>query len=214
VPATRTAADGTTTGVGVFVVDAAADGLAMTKQTTTTGRPEAIVELSDARVGADRLLGEGTADGAAVIASMSEYATTALCVQEAGACASALELTAEYTKTRVQFEKPIATFQAVGQRAADAYVDTEGIRLTAWQAASRLAAGLPAAAEVAVAKYWAAEGGQRVVHAASHLHGGVGVDRDYPLHRYFLLTRQIELTLGGANESLRRLGRLLADEPV
>ena len=89
----------------------------------------------------------------------------------------------------MQFDKPIATFQAVGQRAADAYVDTEAIRLTAWQAASRLAAGLPAASEVAVAKYWAAEGGQRVVHAASHLHGGVGVDRDYPLHRYFLLTR-------------------------
>jgi alkylation response protein AidB-like acyl-CoA dehydrogenase len=114
----------------------------------------------------------------------------------------------------VQFEKPIATFQAVGQRAADAYVDTEAIRLTAWQAASRLAEGLPASAEVAVAKYWAAEGGQRVVHAASHLHGGVGVDRDYPLHRFFLLTRQIELTLGGANESLRRLGRILAAEPV
>jgi 3-oxocholest-4-en-26-oyl-CoA dehydrogenase beta subunit len=214
VPATLTVADGTTSGVGVFIVDADADGLSMTKQTTTTGRPEAIVELSDVRVGADRHLGEGAADGAAVIASISEHATTALCVQEAGACAAALELTAEYTKTRVQFEKPIATFQAVGQRAADAYVDTEAIRLTAWQAASRLAAGLPAAAEVAVAKYWAAEGGQRVVHAASHLHGGVGVDRDYPLHRFFLLTGQIELTLGGANESLRRLGRLLADEPV
>ena len=145
---------------------------------------------------------------------MTEFATTALCVLEAGACATALDLTAEYTKTRVQFDKPIATFQAVGQRAADAYVDTEAIRLTAWQAASRLAAGLPATSEIAVAKYWAAEGGQRVVHAASHLHGGVGVDRDYPLHRFFLLTRQIELTLGGANESLRRLGRILAVEPV
>jgi alkylation response protein AidB-like acyl-CoA dehydrogenase len=133
---------------------------------------------------------------------------------EAGACATALALTGEYTKTRVQFDRPIATFQAVGQRAADAYVDTEAIRLTAWQAASRLSAGLPASSEVAVAKFWAAEGGQRVVHAAAHLHGGVGVDRDYPLHRFFLLTRQIELTLGGANESLRRLGRTLAAEPV
>ena len=154
------------------------------------------------------------ADGASIVAFIFEHATTALCVQEAGACASAIELTAEYTKTRVQFEKPIATFQAVGQRAADAYVDTEAIRLTAWQAASRLSAGLPASAEVAVAKFWAAEGGQRVVHAAAHLHGGVGVDRDYPLHRFFLLTRQIELTLGSATDSLRRLGRLLAAEPV
>jgi alkylation response protein AidB-like acyl-CoA dehydrogenase len=213
VPATCRTAEGSSTGAGVFVVDAGAEGLTMIRQTTTTGRPEAIVEFDGVRLGADRLLGDG-ADGVAVIDCITEFATTALCIEEAGVCASALELTAEYTKTRVQFDKPIATFQAVGQRAADAYVDTEAIRLTAWQAAARLAAGLPASAEVAIAKYWAAEGGQRVVHAASHLHGGVGVDRDYPLHRFFLLTRQIELTLGGANESLRRLGRMLADEPV
>ncbi len=206
--------DGNTEGVGVFIVDLSAAGVTRTKQTTTTGRPEAIVELADTAVGADRLLGGEDADGTAIIDAITEHATTALCIQEAGACAAALDLTAEYTKTRVQFEKPIATFQAVGQRAADAYVDTEAIRLTAWQAASRLAEGLSASAEVAVAKFWAAEGGQRVVHAAAHLHGGVGVDRDYPLHRYFLLTRQIELTLGGANDSLRRLGRILAAEPV
>ncbi len=216
VPATCKTPDGVAAGINVFIVDTDAEGVTLTRQATTTGRPEAIMDLDGARVGTDRLLGEGAdgTDGTGVIPLITEFAITALCVQEAGACASALDLTAEYTKTRVQFDKPIATFQAVGQRAADAYVDTEAIRLTAWQAASRLAAGLPAAAEVAVAKYWAAEGGQRVVHAATHLHGGVGVDRDYPLHRYFLLTRQIELTLGGANESLRRLGRLLAEEPV
>lgn len=216
VPAQCKTPDGTVTGVGVFIVDPKAAGVTLIRQSTTTGRPEAIVELADVHVPDDRLLGDGAdgADGAAVVNAISEFATTALCVFEAGACATALDLTAEYTKTRVQFEKPIATFQAVGQRAADAYVDTEAIRLTAWQAASRLASGLPASAEIAVAKFWAAEGGQRVVHAASHLHGGVGVDRDYPLHRYFLLTRQIELTLGSANESLRRLGRILADEPV
>jgi 3-oxocholest-4-en-26-oyl-CoA dehydrogenase beta subunit len=213
VPAACLDPDGARTGVGVFIVDTGADGLSRTRQGTTTGRAEAIVELRDVRVGPERLLGDGS-DGAAIVAAIAEFATAALCVQEAGACAAALELTAEYTKTRVQFEKPIATFQAVGQRAADAYVDTEAIRLTAWQAAYRLSAGLPAGPEVAVAKYWAAEGGQRVVHAASHLHGGVGVDRDYPLHRYFLLTRQIELTLGSASDSLRRLGRILADEPV
>ena len=120
-----------------------APGLTKTRQSTTTGRPEAIVELDGVVVGPDRLLGDGTRTGAAVITFITEHATTALCIQEAGACASALELTAEYTKTRVQFDKPIATFQAVGQRAADAYVDTEAIRLTAWQAASRLGGRAP-----------------------------------------------------------------------
>jgi alkylation response protein AidB-like acyl-CoA dehydrogenase len=75
-------------------------------------------------------------------------------------------------------------------------------------------AGLPAEAEVAVAKFWAADGGQRVVHAAQHLHGGVGVDRDYPLHRYFLWAKHLELTLGSATAQLLTLGSLLADEPV
>jgi len=214
VPASLIEADGSHGGVGVFIVDADSSGLTFNRQTTTTGRPEAIIELADLEVSADRQLGGPGANGVDIVTFISELGTTALCVLEAGACAAALELTAEYTKTRVQFEKPIATFQAVGQRAADAYVDTEAIRLTAWQAASRLSSGLPAASEVAVAKYWAAEGGQRVVHAAAHLHGGVGVDRDYPLHRFFLLTEQIEFTLGGANESLRRLGRILATEPA
>jgi alkylation response protein AidB-like acyl-CoA dehydrogenase len=214
IPAMRLGADGSAGGVGVFIVDAKADGLTMTRQRTTSGRPEAIVELAGVNVAADRLLGGADADGAAIITYITEFATTALCVMEAGVCATAVALTGEFTKTRVQFDKPIATFQAVAQRAADAYVDTEAIRLTAWQAASRLSVGLPASAEVAVAKYWAAEGGQRVVHAAAHLHGGVSVDRDYPLHRFFLLTEHIELTLGGANESLRRLGGILAAEPA
>jgi alkylation response protein AidB-like acyl-CoA dehydrogenase len=123
-------------------------------------------------------------------------------------------MTAEYTKTREQFERPIATFQAVGQRAADAYIDTEAVRLTALQAAWRLEEGLPAAAEVAIAKFWAADGGQRVVHAAQHLHGGIGVDRDYALHRYFLWAEQVELAFGGATAQLVRLGDLLAAEPA
>jgi len=164
-------------------------------------------------VGPDSLLGS-LEDGPAVVGWLVLRSTSALALVEAGAAASSIALVAEYTKTREQFGKPIATFQAVGQRAADAYVDAEAIRLTAWQAAWRISEGLPADKEVAVAKFWAADGGQRVVHAAVHLHGGVGVDRDYPLHRYFLMTKHIELTLGGATDQLLRLGAALAAEPA
>jgi alkylation response protein AidB-like acyl-CoA dehydrogenase len=69
---------------------------------------------------------------------------------------------------------------------------------------------MPAAAEVAIAKYWAADAGQRVVHAAMHLHGGMGVDRDYPVHRYFLQMKEHELQLGGTSRSLVALGKLIA----
>jgi alkylation response protein AidB-like acyl-CoA dehydrogenase len=196
--------------VGVFLVDTEADGVSRDRQDTTTGRPEARLELKG---GPGELLG-GPGDGTAIVEWIVERATTGLCALAIGVCEEALRMTAEYTKTREQFERPIATFQAVGQRAADAYIDTEAVRLTAWQAAWRLSAGLPAAHEVAIAKFWASEGGQRVVHAASHLHGGVGVDKDYPLHRYFLLAKQIELTLGGTTPQLLKLGAMLAAEPV
>ncbi|MGP8059061.1 MAG: acyl-CoA dehydrogenase family protein [Acidimicrobiales bacterium] len=212
VPASVVGDDGALGATALFVLDATAAGVTRTRQ-DGPARPEALLEL-DVEVGDGDRLGGPDADGAPAVAHIAERATAALCVQEAGVCAAAMALTAQYAKEREQFGKPIATFQAVGQRAADAYVDAEAVRLTAWQAAWRLSAGLPAAAELAVAKFWAADGGQRVVHAAAHLHGGVGVDRDYPLHRYFLLTRQIELSLGGAHASLERLGALLAAEPV
>ena len=102
----------------------------------------------------------------------------------------------------------------VGQRAADAYIDTEAVRLTAWQAIWRLSEEIDATTEVAVAKFWAAEGGQRVVHAAQHLHGGMGVDRDYPLHRYFLWAKWLELSLGGATRQLLTIGKHLAEAPA
>ncbi len=199
--------------VGVFVVDPKAKGVTLERQDTTSGIPEARMELSGVVVGADDVLGSAE-DGAGVVEWIVEHTTAALCAVAVGVCDAALHMTAEYTKTREQFERPIATFQAVGQRAADAYIDTEAVRLTAWQAVWRLDAGLPAAAEVAIAKFWASEGGQRVVHAAQHLHGGMGVVRDYPLHRYFLWAKQIELTLGSETPQLRALGAMLAAEPA
>jgi alkylation response protein AidB-like acyl-CoA dehydrogenase len=206
VPATTP--DGAT---GVFVVAADAAGLTCERQATTTGTPEAQLVLAGVRVGGDAALGPVDEAGT-VLRWIVEHATVAACAVMAGLAAEAVRMTGEYTSSREQFGRPIATFQAVGQRAADAYVDAHAIRLTMLQAAWRLTAGFPADREVAIAKYWASAGGQRVVHAAQHLHGGIGVDRDYPLHRYFLLAKQLELTLGGANRQLVNLGRLLADQ--
>jgi acyl-CoA dehydrogenase len=203
-------------GVAVFIVASGADGLTITPEDTTDRQSEGRVELTGVQVGErDALGGPGKTDQSGDIVDwIVERATAAVCATMAGVAETAVRMTAEYTKTRQQFERLIATFQAVGQRAADAYIDAEAIRLTAWQAAWRVDAGLPAEAEVAVAKFWAADGGQRVVHAAQHLHGGIGVDRDYHLHRYFLWAKHLELTLGGATAQLLNLGSLLADEPV
>ena len=80
---------------------------------------------------------------------------------------------------------------------------------TLWRAAWRLAEGLPATRDAAVAKYWAAEGGSRIANASLHLHGGLGSDVDYPIHRHFLWSKALELQHGGASTTLARLGREL-----
>lgn len=198
-----TTADGA---VGLFLVDLAGKGVERTALITTAGHPEGRIVFSDAPARA-----VGKADAAATtLRWLEERAAAAQCAMMVGVCSEALRLTAEYTKERKQFGVAIATFQAVAHRAADAYIDTEAIRLTARQACWRIGQGLPAAEATAIAKYWAASGGQRVVHAAQHLHGGMGVDRDYPLHRYFVLAKQLELPLGGATAQLRKLGRMIA----
>lgn len=198
-------------GVGVFLVDLKGAGVTVTRQATTNKDAEALVELEGAP--ALGVLGS-VGDGERIITWIDERGTAALCAQQLGVLSRALEMTAEYSKTRVQFDRPIATFQAVGQRIADGYIDVEGVRLTTWQAAWRLSAGLPAATEVEVAKYWAADAGHRVAHTAVHIHGGMGVDVDYPLHRYFIAAKQIEFTFGGATEQLLAIGKTLATEPA
>lgn len=191
-------------GIGLFAVAAAADGVERTRQDTTTGVPEASVVLDGAA--GDPI---GALDGSTAT-RLVEVATVGACAVMTGVCDEAIRITGTYTVEREQFGRAIATFQAVGQRAADAFVDTQAVRLTMLQAAWHLSARPDASKEVAVAKYWAALGGQRVVHAAQHLHGGIGVDRDYPLHRYFLAAKQLELLLGGARRQSVRLGALLA----
>jgi len=196
----------------LFLVSRDSSGISVNSQEATDGRLEGELQLDSVRVREDALL--GNTGSAGTLPWLAEHLQAATCVEIAGACQAALKLTSEYTSRREQFGKPIATFQAVGQRAADAYIDTEAVRLTSWQAVWRLAEGLAASKEVAVAKFWADEGAQRVVHATQHLHGGMGVDRDYPLHRYYLLVKHLSLVLGGTTTSLVRLGDMLADEPV
>ena len=186
-----------------------ADGVSLEGEETTTGDLFHRVTLSGVKVPADDLLA-GPERGAAALRWLVERSVAGLCAMELGVAEKALRMTAKYTSERKQFGKLIATFQAVAQRAADAYIDVEAIRLTTWQAIWRLSKGLPAARELSIAKFWASEGGHRACYAAQHLHGGIGVDKDYPLHRYYLLSKQIELTLGGAHEHLAKLGAGLA----
>ncbi|MER7947283.1 acyl-CoA dehydrogenase family protein [Streptomyces sp. NPDC096079] len=129
---------------------------------------------------------------------------------QAGVCAGSLARAVEYTSIREQFGRPLSTHQAVQLRAADAHMDTEAIRVTAYEAAWRFDEGLDAGGPALTAAWWASEAGKRVVHAGQHLHGGMGADLDHPVHRHFLWGRQLDAYLGCGTELLAELGDLLA----
>ncbi|MDQ7802301.1 acyl-CoA dehydrogenase family protein [Amycolatopsis sp. A133] len=185
----------------VFLVDAAAPGVTVRPQQTVDHADAGLLELSDVPGVSLGDIGEW----------LRLRGTVGVCAQQLGVVERALELTAAYAAERKQFDHVIGGFQAVRQRLADAYVDVEAVRLTSLQAAWQLASDVPdASAAVATAKFWAAEAGHRVAHTAVHVHGGVGIDVDHVVHRYFVAAKRLEFELGPATAQLLALGGLLA----
>lgn len=183
-------------------------GVTVSAQSVTSRESYAAVTFDDVGVSADEVL---PGDGAEIARWTRRRARVALSAVQLGVCGEALRLTARYTSERVQFGRPLSTNQAVAVRAADAHLDTENIRLTTQRAAWLMDLGQEeeAAAAALVAKWWASRGGLRVVHATQHLHGGIGADVDYPIHRYFLWGRQVAFSLGSADAIAAELGDAL-----
>lgn len=199
----------TGSGIKVFVVAAADAGVTVTPLSTTGKGSVGVLDLQGVEVSADRVVGDGDA-----LAWLTTRFTWGRSAFQLGVLERALELVAQYAREREQFDRPIGSFQAVSSRLADGYIDVKALRLTLTQAAWRLSEGLPAEVDVNTAAFWAAEAGHRVAHTTVHVHGGVGIDIDHPVHRYFLAAKQNEFALGSATGQLLRIGRELADNPV
>ncbi|MFI9210672.1 acyl-CoA dehydrogenase family protein [Streptomyces sp. NPDC053253] len=165
---------------------------------------------SAGRLVLDGAAGERLGTGPGAYEDVLAAARVAFAGLQAGVCAGSLARAVEYTSVREQFGRPLSTHQAVQLRAADAHMDTEAIRVTAYEAAWRLDEGLDATGAALTAAWWASEAGKRVVHTGQHLHGGMGADLDHPVHRHFLWGRQLDAYLGCGTELLAELGDLLA----
>ncbi|WP_406094638.1 acyl-CoA dehydrogenase family protein [Streptomyces sp. NBC_01013] len=188
----------------LWIVPTADPGVVTVPVETTA--PWAAARLVLAGAPAERLGGSGA------YAQMLATARTAFAGVQAGVCAGSLARAVEHTGTREQFGRPLSTNQAVLLRAADAYMDTEAIRVTAYEAAWRHDEGLTYREQALTAAWWASEAGKRVVHAGQHLHGGTGADLDHPVHRHFLWGRQLDAYLGGSGSVIQELGELLVKE--
>ncbi len=193
--------------VRVFLLSRQAAGVGIEPQRGTSGTPQALVTLADVAVSAADMLGsDGEED---VTAWILARARIGLCAQQLGVAEEALRRAVAYTSERRQFGRALGSFQAVQHRLADCYIDVEALRSAYLRAVWALDAAVPATAEVLAAKWWAAQCGHRVTHAAQHLHGGLGADLEYPLHAFFLRAKELELSLGGALPTLAAIGREL-----
>jgi alkylation response protein AidB-like acyl-CoA dehydrogenase len=201
--AVATAADSCGTS-GLFLVDLSDLTLSKTPHRSTTHEPCATIDFDDTPA---IMLGEPDGVAAEWTRTRAQLAIAAL---QLGVGSGALAAAVPYLNERQQFGRPLTSFQAVAHQLADCYIDLEAMRVTLWHAAWRTAVGLPAVAAASVAKWWAGDAGQRVVHRITHLHGGMGVDVDYPIHRYLLWGKQLAATLGGASSELAQIGDLLA----
>jgi 3-oxocholest-4-en-26-oyl-CoA dehydrogenase beta subunit len=192
----------------ICVISPQAPGVSLLRSTATNGEPLHDVVLSGVHCDGVDVLAEG-ASALQYAVQVTSLGASALCL---GVAERALSRTAAYVTERQQFGRAIGSFQAVSQRAGDAYIDLLAMEVSLWQAAFRLNQGLPAAREVAIARFTAIEAAHRVVMACQHLHGGIGFDRDYPLHRSLLWAKRLESAVGGAELQLERLGAMLSTE--
>jgi alkylation response protein AidB-like acyl-CoA dehydrogenase len=184
-------------GITVFLVPTRSRGTTMTALNTSAGDRQFEVVFNRVVVSPKDVLGK-VGEGWPLVEKAILRATAIQCVQTVGVMQQALSMTANYTSTRIQFGRPIGSFQAVQHRLATMLTDVEGARWLSYQAVYRLDRGLPAAREVAIAKAWTSDACQRVAYGAQHLHGGIGVDLDYDLHFYFRWAKIMELSLGAA----------------
>ena len=195
-----------------FIVDTAADGVTVKAvEVGLSGERAAHLSLDGVTVGEDAVLG-AIGQGVDILEWLVQRANVGHCALQVGVTEEAMKRTAAYITERKQFGIPLGSFQALAMRMADSYIDVEGIRSTYWLSMWRLSEGLDARAEVRAAKWWACDAAHRVVHTAQHLHGGMGADVEYPIHRFFLMAKRISYSLGNASNQLEELGRLLASD--
>jgi alkylation response protein AidB-like acyl-CoA dehydrogenase len=196
----------------VFIVDTRAAGVSLQPvEIGLSGARAAHLTLDNVAVDADAVLGV-PGQGAQIIEWLEQRANIGHCALQVGITEEAMKRTAAFLGERKQFGVALGTFQALAMRMADSYIDVEGIRSTYWLALWRLSEGLDARAEVRAAKWWACDASHRVVSSSQHLHGGIGADVEYPIHRFFLMAKLISYSLGNASQQLAQLGRLLAED--
>ena len=192
------------TGITLFGVPGATDGLSRKGYTTVDGLHAAELQLDDVRVAACDVIGEKD-NGYPVLCEVIDDATLALSAEAMGIMQIMHDKTVEYSKNRVQFGVPIGTFQALQHRMVDTLMSCEQSRSLLYWCVMLVAAGSPdARAAISALKYQVGTAGVKVAQEAVQLHGGMGVTWEMDIAHYFKRITAIDLMFGNADYHLDR----------
>ena len=195
----------------VLYCPADASGVTIVEQRMTSGELAGRVQFEACEFSRTNVLASG--ESAGVLLDHQQYNTyIALAALQVGVLGEGLKRTAEYVSQRKQFGRPLGAFQAVSQQAANAYMAIESLRSVYWRALDDIENGKNAALSASTAKFWVGEAGHIAAHTILHLHGGIGQDIDYPVHRYFLWGKHNERYLGTPGDIALEVGTLIANE--
>ena len=182
-------------GITIFLVDAKSPGIECTLLKTLARDKQCEVLFNNASVPKENILGE-LDQGWPVVQDALQKATVAKCAEMVGGAQAALDMAIAYAKERVQFNRPIGSFQAIQHYCANMVSDVDGSRFVTYKAAWKVSEGLPATMDVAVAKAWTSEAYRRVTLLAHQIFGAIGFTMDHDMHLYYRRAKASEMMFG------------------
>ena len=199
-------------GISLFLVDTSTPGISHELLTTLAKDKQSQVVFENVRVPASALIGE---EGSAwpIVEAMLDRGTALLCTQMTGAARKDAEMAIDYSKNRLAFGRPVASFQSIQHICADMIMWVDGGQLLTYEALWRMDQGLPASVEVSQAKAFCNEKCEAVVRSSQIIHGGIGFMMEFNLHLWFRRVTAWTLRLGTTFEHRARVARALLDQP-
>ncbi|MCH8050955.1 MAG: acyl-CoA/acyl-ACP dehydrogenase [Chloroflexi bacterium] len=196
-------------GITLFIVDSKSDGIKFEQLKTIAADKQSEVIFDNVKVPAANVLGsEGK--GWEIVEKVSRVATVAACAYLVGLSQMDFDTTLNYAKERVQFGRPIGSFQAIQHKLADAVIDVDGSRFITYKAAWSLAEGEDDAdLMISMAKAWASDASRRVVAHGQQIHGGIGFTKEYKIQLYFRRQKWMELMWGDADYHREKVAQMM-----
>jgi len=185
-------------GITVFLVDARSPGLTCTLLKTLARDKQCEVVLDNVTVSERSVVGKRD-EGWPMVKDILQKAAVAKCAEMVGGAQAALDMAVNYAKERVQFGRPIGSFQAIQHYCANMAMDVGGSRFVTYKAAWKVSEGLPAALDAAIAKAWVSEAYGRVALSAHQIFGAIGFTMDHDIHLYYRQAKAAEIVFGGAD---------------